>query len=131
MKKSGVLNIDISELIAGMGHMDELTICDAGLPIPDKVRRIDLAVSQGLPAFLDVVKEVAGDLQVQQIILASELGTQNPGFDQKIKDIFVDIPVLYIPHDEFKSRSQSSRAIIRTGEFTPYANIILVSGVIF
>lgn len=131
MKNSGVLNKNISELIAGMGHMNELTICDAGLPIPDEVWRIDLAVCQGVPAFLDVVKAVAGDLQVQQIVLASELKSKNPGFDQKIKDIFVDVPVLYIPHDEFKNRSISSRAIIRTGEFTSYANIILVSGVVF
>jgi len=131
MKKLGVLNKEISELIASMGHLDELTICDAGLPIPEDVWRIDLAVRPGLPGFLDVTEAIAGDLQIQQIVIATELKEKNPEFNDKIKDIFGDIPVTYIPHDEFKQRSQNSRAIIRTGECTPYANVILISGVIF
>jgi len=131
MKKSGVLNQEISQLIASMGHMDKLTICDAGLPIPDYLWRIDLAVIPGLPGFEAVAKAVAGDLQVQQIILAEELRDKNPGLTQAVKDIFKGAEAVFVPHAEFKKISAESRAIIRTGECTPYANVILVSGVTF
>lgn len=131
MKKRGVLNKDISEVIASMGHMDLLTICDAGLPIPEKVHRIDLAVRPGLPGFVEVTEAVVDDLQVQEILLAEELRDQNPQLIQLIQKVLKDIPISYIPHELFKEKSGMSRAIIRTGECTPYANIILVSGVIF
>ncbi len=131
MKKTGVLNQEISQLIASMGHMDKLTICDAGLPIPDYVWRIDLAVTSGLPGFEAVTKAVASELQVQQIILAEELRDKNPELTHAIKDIFKDSDVVYVPHEEFKRLSTESRAIIRTGECTPFANVMLVSGVTF
>jgi D-ribose pyranase len=131
VKKNGVLNQEISQLIASMGHMDKLTICDAGLPIPDYLWRIDLAVIPGLPGFEAVVKAVAGDLQVQQIILAEELRDKNPKLTNAIKKIFNEAEVMFVKHEEFKKISDESRAIIRTGECTPYANVIMVSGVTF
>lgn len=131
MKKVGILNKDISELIASMGHFDQLTICDAGLPIPEYVWRIDLAVKEGLPGFVEVAKAVANDMVVQQVIMAEEIKKVSPHIDKQIRDIFVGIEVVYIPHDAFKEQSTKSRAIIRTGEFTPYSNLIIVSGVSF
>jgi len=131
MKKNGVLNQEISQLIASMGHFDKLTICDAGLPIPDYIWRIDLAVVPGLPGFEAVAKAVAGDLQVQQIILAEELRDKNTKLTNAIKEIYKDAEVLFVKHEDFKKISGESRAIIRTGECTPYANVILVSGVTF
>lgn len=131
MKKNGVLNQEISQLIASMGHLDKLTICDAGLPIPDYTWRIDLAVVPGLPGFEAVAKAVAGDLQVQQIILAEELRDRNPQLTRAIRELFKDAEVTFVPHEDFKRISTESRAIIRTGECTPYANVILVSGVTF
>jgi len=131
LKKIGVLNKDISELIASMGHFDQLTICDAGLPIPEYVWRIDLAVKEGLPGFVEVAKAVANDLVVQQVIMAEEIKKVSPHIDKKIRDIFVGVEVVYISHDVFKEQSTKSRAIIRTGEFIPYSNLIIVSGVSF
>jgi D-ribose pyranase len=131
VKKIGVLNQEISQLIASMGHLDKLTICDAGLPIPDYIWRIDLAVVPGLPGFVDVTKAVASELKVQQVILAEELRDKNPELTEEIKILFKNTDVVYVPHEEFKRLSTESRAIIRTGECTPYANVILVSGVTF
>jgi D-ribose pyranase len=131
VKKTGVLNQEISQLIARMGHLDKVTICDAGLPIPDNIWRIDLAVTPGIPGFVDVTKTVAMELKVQQIILAEELKDKNPKLTETIKDLFKDAEVVYVEHDQFKRISSESRAIIRTGECTPYANVILVSGVTF
>lgn len=131
MKKKGVLNSQISSIIASMGHMDQITICDAGYPIPQQVERIDLALIPGVPNFLQVVKAVMEDLEVEKIILAEEIKEQNPKVEKILLDLFKGINVEYQSHSDVKALSQESRAVIRTGECTPYANIILVSGVTF
>lgn len=131
MKKIGVINKDISEVIAGLGHMDTLTICDAGLPIPDSTRRIDLAVKKGVPSFFDVLETILEECQVQKVTIASEMVNMSPELYIKIEEIFKDVEIKLIPHFEFKEMTKSSKAVVRTGEFTPYANIILESGVIF
>ena len=131
MKKSGILNTDISKVIAGVGHMEYITICDAGLPISESVRRIDLAVTENLPGFIDVVRAVSSELIIEKVILAEEIIKRSPNIDKEINLLFPNLIIEYIPHKDFKKYSVHSRAIIQTGECTPYANVILVSGVSF
>lgn len=131
MKKKGMLNDKISEVIASMCHMDTLVIADAGLPIPDNIRRIDLAVKKNVPSFMDVLTTVLEELQVQRVTIAAEMETLSPMLFDDIKAIFKTTEIEIIPHAEFKKKTKLAKAIIRTGEFTPYANIILESGVIF
>jgi D-ribose pyranase len=131
MKKTSLLNQAISAVIAGMGHGDGLVVADAGLPIPDDVMRIDLAVTAGVPAFMDVLKAVLSELQVEQVILAEELKTKSPDMHTALLHWLSDIPVQYVSHEQFKQMTSNAKAIIRTGEFTPYANIILLAGVVF
>ena len=131
LKKMGVLNKDISEVIAGMGHMDMLVIADAGLPIPRQVRRIDLAVKEGVPGFLGTVEAIAGELQVQRIIVAKETGEISPHIEQALMKMFEGVEVETVSHAALKELCKEAVAIVRTGEFTPYANVIMVSGVLF
>jgi D-ribose pyranase len=131
MKKSGVLNHRLSAVIATMGHTDSLVVADAGLPIPPHVERIDLAITPGLPPMLDVVRAIATELQVERLVLATELRERNPSLVAAISAIFPNLPIDDLPHDEFKRRTASARAVVRTGEYTPYANLILISGVSF
>jgi D-ribose pyranase len=131
VKKHGVLHHRLSEVIASMGHGDMLVVADAGLPVPPGVERIDLAVTLGLPGMLDVTKAVASELQVERLIMANELSTGNSEFAGSITSIFSDVAHETVPHEAFKSISRGARAIVRTGECTPYANVILVSGVTF
>jgi len=131
MKKTGILNKDISEVIASLGHTDTIAIGDAGLPIPDGPRRIDLAVCQGVPPFFSVLETVLSELKVQKVTIASEMKDVSNDVYAKIIEMFKDIEVEVIPHTELKKRLCSTKAVIRTGEFTPYANIILEAGVVF
>jgi D-ribose pyranase len=131
LKKIGILNQDISQVIASMGHMDMLVICDAGLPIPLGVRRIDLALKEGLPGFIETVECVNIEMKVDQIILAEETGKVSPHVEAQLLRIFGDAKVELVPHQKLKDLCRSAVAVIRTGEFTPYANVILVSGVVF
>jgi len=131
MKKNALLNQPISAIVARMGHMDELVIADAGLPIPDTTQRIDLALTRGIPRFIDTLRIVLTELQVERAYVAEEMLAASPQIYEAIESLLNNIPIETVPHEAFKTRTGTSIAIIRTGEFTPYANIILVAGVVF
>lgn len=132
MRKTVLLNSDISSVISRMGHTDMLTIGDCGLPIPQNVQRIDLALKLGVPAFLETLDTVLQELCVEKIILAEEIKTVSPEMHAAILERFSEkVQVEYVPHTDFKQATAFSRAIVRTGECTAYANVILVSGVTF
>ncbi len=131
MKKIGVLNRELSEVIARMGHNDMLVIGDAGLPIPACTQRIDLALSKNIPGFIDTVKTIGLELEVDQVIIAEETGKTSPQIEKSLLEIFPEAKVKKITHEELKNLCADAIAVVRTGEFTPYANVILVSGVVF
>ncbi|WP_255989544.1 D-ribose pyranase [Chitinolyticbacter albus] len=132
MKKLGILNRDIARVLAGMGHTDSVVIADCGLPIPAGVECIDLSLAIGDPAFFHVLETVLADLQVERAVFASEALTHNSAVAVRASALARDgVQVDYVTHEKFKELSRSARAVIRTGEATPYANVILYSGVIF
>ena len=131
MKKTGVLNQPLSRVIAGLGHMDTLVIADAGLPIPSGTERIDLAVSAGIPAFVDVLRAVLSEMEVQGAIVAEEMLERSPQIYEALRELLGDVPIQTVPHEQFKARTADARAVVRSGEFTPYANVILIAGVVF
>lgn len=131
MKKSGLLNQPLSTVIAGLGHTDMLAVVDAGLSIPSSVQRIDLAVAPGLPHFLDVLRVILDEIQISGAIVASELSEHSPQFYAELVHLLDGTTLTEVPHAAFREQMCSARAAVRTGEFTPYANIILVSEVIF
>lgn len=135
MKKNGILNSEISNVLSYMGHTDCICISDCGLPIPKETKRIDLALKLGQPSFIDTLKEVVDNLKVEKIILAEEIKQYNENILEEIKNIFKDMEsdfkIEFISHNQFKELTKNCKAVIRTGESTPYANIILQSGCIF
>ena len=129
MKKAGILNSDISRVLSYMGHTDTICIGDCGLPIPDEVERIDLALKLGIPTFMDTLKVVKEDMKIEKIVLATEIKEQNKEVLSQIEELFKGegVEVEYVPHTELKAQTKDCKAVIRTGETTPYANIILQS----
>jgi D-ribose pyranase len=131
MKKTTLLQSDLSYIIATMGHLDTLVIADAGLPIPAETSRIDLALTKGVPGAIQTLKVVLDELKVERVILAEEAKERNPSFVADVQELLPGVPVNFVPHTEFKARTSSARAVVRTGEFAPYAKVILMSGVVF
>ena len=131
MKKTTLLNQALSEVVAGMGHGDLLVIGDYGLPCPQGVRRIDLALRPGIPAFLDVVETVLAELQVEAAVIARETAERNPAVQEGLTRLLAGVPVTTVSHEELKEISARAVALVRTGECTPYANVILRAGVTF
>ena len=135
MKKQGILNSDISIVLSYLGHTDTIAIGDCGLPIPEETERIDLSLTFGVPSFMDVLKAVSNDMAIEKIVLAEEIKEQNPDVLHQIEALFVEketgFKVEFVPHTELKEQTKECKAVIRTGETTPYANIILQAACIF
>ncbi|XOB66176.1 D-ribose pyranase [Deferribacteres bacterium DY0037] len=132
MKKGKLLNSRISSVISEMGHTDMLVIADAGLPVPEGPERIDLAVTAGVPDFMTVLDTVLSELQVEKYTLALEIKQKNVQMEKSIvKALEGADSSEYVSHEDLKELTKKARAVIRTGEYSPYANVILYSGVVF
>ena len=132
MKKAKLLNAALSHLVAQLGHNDMIVIGDAGLPVPAGVPCIDLAVMRGLPRIDQVLEALESEMQVERMVLAQEtFETTGGAVPQWLPAAWRDLPVEQVSHEMFKKRNAQARAVIRTGECTPYANVMLVAGVAF
>lgn len=131
MRKTTLLNSSISEEISKMGHTDSIAIGDCGLPIPKETRRIDLALVKNLPSFMDALKAVLAELKVEEVVIAKETKEVSPEIFEEIKKEIGHVKITFVTHEDLKKELKNCRAVVRTGEQTPYANIILKSGVVF
>lgn len=132
MKKHGILNSEIAKVLTDLGHTDKIAIGDAGLPVPDGVKKIDLALTLSEPAFISVLQVVLSDMKVEAVVLAEEIKEQNVSQLAAVKaELMENERISYVSHEEFKEQLKDVKAVIRTGEATPYSNIILQSGVLF
>lgn len=132
-KTATTINPALSRVISETGHTDLLVVTDAGLPIPPGSERIDLAYRPGAPAFLDVLDTVLAEMVVEGATVSAEVAEKSPDVLAALRDRFdgMGFEIELIPHVEFKKLSQGARAFVRSGEFTPYANVILHAGVAY
>ncbi|MER6737570.1 D-ribose pyranase [Streptomyces puniciscabiei] len=126
MKKAGILNRHLSGALAGLGHGDGVLVCDAGMPIPDGPRVVDLAFRAGVPSFAEVVDGLLAELVVEGATAAEELRGRNRAL---LEGHFPGLSL--VPHERLKDLSASARLVVRTGEARPYANVLLRCGVFF
>jgi D-ribose pyranose/furanose isomerase RbsD len=130
MKKGLLLNKELNEVIASMGHLDYLIVCDAGFPIPNDVKRIDLALKKDVPDLETVLSLIAEDFIAEKIYVAHEVETNNAPLFNKVKRIFPGVEVDTMEHQKILTEmAKKAKAIVRTGAFDPWGNIILQSGV--
>ena len=131
MKKDNILNPQLVSAVASLGHTEFLVVADAGLPIPPTVPVIDLSLVRGIPRFVDVVKAIQGELVVESYIYAAELPVANTNVFRKLQTLLAESSGQEVAHEEFKELVKLSKCVVRTGECSPYANVILVGGVNF
>ena len=129
MIKSGIFHPQLLRVLGEIRHKDLLVIGDAGLPIPKGVERIDLGWKQGSPGYLEVLEEIAKVMVIESAVFAEECHEYSPDFHKKALALLPEgAPVSYVPHTELKAISADAKAIILTGEFTPYTNIVITAG---
>ncbi|MEV0676947.1 D-ribose pyranase [Actinosynnema sp. NPDC050436] len=129
MKRAGILHAGLNAELARLGHTDEVVVADCGLPILPGPTVVDLAFTFGVPTFLQVLDGVLDELVVERALVADELDERNPACAAALAD---RLPLIdHVDHDGFKERVAGARLVIRTGEATPYANVLLRCGVPF
>ena len=131
MKKRGIINAQLAGLVAGLGHKDLFMIADGGMPVPKGVEIVDLALCGGVPSFRQVMDAVLDEVQVEGYTLAEEIVENNPELLSYIREKLDGVESEMFSHEELKKRSAGLKFVIRTGEFTPYPNIVLRAGVAF
>ncbi|GAB3063885.1 D-ribose pyranase [Salinicoccus sesuvii] len=126
MYRSVVLNSEISKALSEMGHGDYIIIGDCGLPIPEGTKRIDIALKPGTPSFKETYELITASMYVEKKIYAKE--ATDAGLLSLLDD---EVPSETVSHENFKVLLSNAKAVIRTGETTPYANVALYSNVFF
>ncbi|MDY3917392.1 MAG: D-ribose pyranase [Candidatus Limivivens sp.] len=131
MKKRGILNAQLAGYLAALGHKDLFMIGDAGMPIPKGVPIVDLVLCGGVPTFEQTMDAILDETVVEGYTIANEIEEKNPRLLAYIQNKLPDAEETRIPHTELKAMSANVKFAVRTGEFTPYPNIILRAGVAF
>jgi D-ribose pyranase len=128
VKRGGILHPGLNHLLASTGHTDFFTVCDRGFPVPVGPERIDLALVDGIPTVLDVVRAVQAEWAIDRVLITHEMAEISPDRVAELAELLGDVPLERVSHLELKRLAQGARATVRTGDTVPYANIILVSG---
>jgi D-ribose pyranase len=130
MKRSRLLNAELSHAIAEMGHGDLMIVCDAGFPIPRTSWRIDLALMPDLPDLKTILSLIAEDFVAEKVAYANELPDHNPMLLQTVRALFADSDHSMVPHAAILGEmAAKAKVIVRTGAFDPWGNVLLYSGV--
>ena len=128
MKREGIINASLLGYLGRLGHTDLLVVCDAGLPIPSGPAVVDLAFRFGIPTFEEVLTGLLEELVIEGAIAAEEVN-QNRAAEHLLKSRFPDLGLVW--HEELKRMVAGAKLVVRTGEATPYSNVILRCGVPF
>lgn len=131
MKHRGVLHPGLARTLSELGHGERIALADAGLPIPATTPRIDLAFAPGQPPLLQVLDAVLSELHVEAYVVAEESRVQAPWLLEALAQRLPDAELIVVSHEELKVAAGHARAVVRSGEFRPYANVLLQSGVNF
>lgn len=130
MKRTGILNLELNEAIAAMGHGDLMIVCDAGFPIPSHVKRVDLALIPDVPDLETTLTAISADFIAEKFGYAAEMAENNPRLKQKVDHIFAGAELVTYPHTMILTElCNKAKVIVRTGAFDPWGNILLYSGV--
>ena len=129
MKETGVINRNLARLLSEQGHQDRMMVCDAGFAIPQGIEVVDLSLKKDTPTVDQVLEELKEHYSTEKIVMAEETKNISPGKFETVRDILGrDLPVEVIEHQELKRLSHDIKFVIRTGDFTSYSNVLLISG---
>lgn len=128
MIRQGILNPGIASLVRRVRHTNTLVISDRGFPFWPTIETVDISLVDDIPSVLDVLKALSTEIVIGKAWMAQQFQEHNSG---TVVDQFgatlSQCAIQYEDHDEFKKRVPRAIGLIRTGDTTQYANIILES----
>lgn len=134
MKKHGIFNKRLMEAIMDMGHTDIMIIGDAGVPIADPQKRVDLAITEDVPTIAEILDLVMDEMIFEKVVVAEEQKAYNPvhfaNVEAMAKKRYETMEVDTMPHEEFFAEYlPKAKYIVRTGNLMPWGNVVLVAGI--
>jgi D-ribose pyranase len=128
MLRSGILNPQINALLSRFRHTNTLVIADRGFPYWPQVETIDISLTDDIPTVADVLRAILPLVKVGPIFMASEFRSANSeATNAALLLLTTGLTITWEPHVEFKRRIPAAIGLIRTGDTTQYANILLES----
>lgn len=128
MLKSGILNPHLLSLLARVRHTNTLVIADWAFPFWPEIETVDLSLTHGIPMVGEVLSAILPIFQVGRIWQAEEFTQVNsPEIVQQFQRSIGDLKLVRESHVKFKTRVPHAIGLIRTGDSTPYGNLIIES----
>ena len=128
MLQTGILNPHVLELIARVRHTNTLVIADWAFPYWPEIETVDISLTRNLPTVLDLLDLLTPIFKIGRIWQAEEFVTSNSAETvARFAKSFGEIPLTREAHTDFKKRVPQAIGLIRTGDGTPYGNIIIES----
>lgn len=128
MKRTGILHGQLAGELAALGNQDLFMICNAKIAIPRDVSVVDLALEAGIPTILQVLEAILRESCVEYYFITEELKEEQQEIYSKIHSTLHIAKEETAPNIGFKSYVRNIKFAVRTGDMTPYGNIILRAG---
>ena len=128
MLKTGILNPQLNSLLSRIRHTNTLVIADRGFPFWPQLETVDISLIDNVPTVLQVLAALRTNFVIGEVWMAREFLEHNsePTTGEFVRAL-AGIKVGHEPHVDFKKRVPDAIGLIRTGDSTPYANLILTS----
>ena len=128
MLNSGILNSHLLSLLAKVRHTNTIAIVDCGFPNWPGVEVVDISLTRGIPTVLEAFDLIRPVFTVGKIWQAEEfLQCNSEETVNRFAESLKGLSFSREPHAEFKGRVPGVIGLIRTGDPTPYANLIFES----
>jgi D-ribose pyranase len=128
MLKTGILNPHLNSLLSRVRHTNTLVIADRGFPFWPMIETVDISLVDDVPTVRQVLEAIRCNFVIGKAWMAREFTRGNTArtraaFESALKGV----ELKFEPHADFKKRVPHAVGLIRTGDTTQYANIILES----
>jgi D-ribose pyranase len=124
----GILNPAINSLLCRVRHTNTLVIADRGFPYWPEIETIDISLMDDIPRVMDVLLAIKENYSIGRVYVAQQFLTVNtPATISALDNALLGVPITYEPHDDLKKRVPKAIGLIRTGDTTQYANLIIES----
>ena len=128
MLKTGILNPQINSLLSRVRHTNTLVIADRGFPFWPMIETVDISLVDDVPTVLQVLSALRPNFRIGKARMAQEFLKHNSaGTRAAFAGALRGVELKHEPHVEFKKRIPHAIGLIRTGDTTQYANLILES----
>lgn len=127
MLRSGILNPRILELVARIRHTNTLVIADRGFPYWPQIETVDISLIDDVPTVMQVFDALQENFVLGSVWVAEEFKAHNSAEKLAALQSSTGDKLHFESHLQLKERVPHAIGLIRTGDTTQYANLVIES----